>query len=131
MALKRYKGPSGTLVVLEHTSNILKGNPLRDPHVRQRKHDLSRRRLARRDGNRRCPHQHQRPGTRSDAERIRFAFAHCLSRAPTSAELDRLVRHLRDLRTQTLDDGLRLTELQTWTDVASVLLNLHEFITRD
>ena len=35
MALKRPKGPSGTLVVLEHTSKILKDNPLGDPHVRK------------------------------------------------------------------------------------------------
>jgi len=35
MTLKRSKAPSGTLVVLEHTSSILKDNPLGDPHVRQ------------------------------------------------------------------------------------------------
>src|SRR3990172_8060876 len=35
MTLKRPKGPSGTLVVLEHTSKILKDNPLGDPHVRK------------------------------------------------------------------------------------------------
>ena len=35
MALKRPKGPAGTLLVLEHSSNILKGNPLGDPHVRK------------------------------------------------------------------------------------------------
>src|SRR6266487_6278053 len=35
MALKRPKGPAGTLVVLEHISKILKDNPLRDPHVRK------------------------------------------------------------------------------------------------
>jgi len=35
MSLKRSKGPSGTLVVLEHVSRILKGNPLGDPHVRK------------------------------------------------------------------------------------------------
>src|SRR5258708_7048775 len=35
MALKRPKGPAGSLVVLEHTSRILKGNPLGDPHVRK------------------------------------------------------------------------------------------------
>jgi hypothetical protein len=35
MAIKRPKGSSGTLVVLEHTSKILKGNPLGDPHVRK------------------------------------------------------------------------------------------------
>lgn len=35
MALKRPKGSSGALIELEHTSRILKGNPLRDPHVRK------------------------------------------------------------------------------------------------
>jgi len=35
MALKRSQGASGTLVVLEHTSKILKDNPLGDPHVRK------------------------------------------------------------------------------------------------
>src|SRR3954470_2594944 len=33
--LKRPKGSTGTLVVLEHVSQILKGNPLGDPHVRK------------------------------------------------------------------------------------------------
>src|SRR5215813_8956678 len=35
MALKRPKGPSGTLVVLEVDSKILRDNPLGDPHVRK------------------------------------------------------------------------------------------------
>ena len=35
MALKRSKGRAGTLVVLEHSSRILKDNPLGDPHVRR------------------------------------------------------------------------------------------------
>jgi len=35
MTLKRPKGPAGTLVVLEHSSKILEGNPWRDPHVRK------------------------------------------------------------------------------------------------
>src|SRR5438094_2103476 len=35
MTLKRPKGASGTVVVLEHSSQILKGNRLRDPHVRK------------------------------------------------------------------------------------------------
>src|SRR5258708_73556 len=35
MALKRAKGDAGTLVVLEHSSGILKDNPLGDPHVRK------------------------------------------------------------------------------------------------
>ena len=33
--IKRPKGPAGTLVVLEHSSRILKDNPLGDPHVRK------------------------------------------------------------------------------------------------
>ena len=35
MALKRSNGPGGKLVVLEHTSRILKGNRLGDPYVRK------------------------------------------------------------------------------------------------
>jgi len=35
MALKRPKGPAGTVIVLEHASKILKDNPLGDPHVRK------------------------------------------------------------------------------------------------
>ena len=35
MTRKRHHGASGALIVLEHTSVILKDNPLRDPHVRK------------------------------------------------------------------------------------------------
>jgi S-formylglutathione hydrolase FrmB len=35
MALKRPRGSAGTLVVLEHTSKVLRGNPRGDPHVRR------------------------------------------------------------------------------------------------
>jgi len=35
MAIKRPRGKAGTLVVLEHSSKILDGNPLGDPHVRK------------------------------------------------------------------------------------------------
>ena len=35
MAIKRSKAPAGTLVVQDHNSKILKGNPLGDPHVRK------------------------------------------------------------------------------------------------
>lgn len=34
MALKRKRWPGGSLVSLEHTSKVLAGNPLGDPHVR-------------------------------------------------------------------------------------------------
>ncbi len=35
MALKRSKASSGTLVILEHVSRLLRDNPLGDPHVRK------------------------------------------------------------------------------------------------
>ena len=35
MSLKRPKDPAGTVIVLEHSSKILKGNSLGDPHVRK------------------------------------------------------------------------------------------------
>ena len=35
MALKRFKGKTGTLVTLEHDSRILRDNPLGDPHLRR------------------------------------------------------------------------------------------------
>ncbi len=35
MALKRPRWPAGTVVVLEHASKVLRGNPLGDPHVRR------------------------------------------------------------------------------------------------
>lgn len=35
MAIKRGNWPAGELVVLEHTSELLAGNPLGDPHVRR------------------------------------------------------------------------------------------------
>ncbi|MGH7823294.1 MAG: alpha/beta hydrolase, partial [Candidatus Binatia bacterium] len=35
MALKRPRWKAGTLVLLEHDSKILRGNPLGDPHVRK------------------------------------------------------------------------------------------------
>ncbi len=35
MALKRPRWTTGTVVTLEHKSKILRGNPLRDPHVRK------------------------------------------------------------------------------------------------
>jgi hypothetical protein len=35
MAIKRSRAPSGSVLVLEHTSSVLRDNPLRDPHVRK------------------------------------------------------------------------------------------------
>ena len=35
MAIKRPKGKDGSIILLEHASEVLKGNPLGDPHVRR------------------------------------------------------------------------------------------------
>ena len=35
MAIKRFAGKAGTLVVLEHESKVLKDNLLGDPHLRK------------------------------------------------------------------------------------------------
>jgi hypothetical protein len=43
MALKRPKGNTGTVVVLEHVSKILRGNALADPHVHYGARILSKR----------------------------------------------------------------------------------------
>ena len=35
MALKRPRGSQGTLITIEHSSRVLAGNALGDPHVRR------------------------------------------------------------------------------------------------
>jgi S-formylglutathione hydrolase FrmB len=35
MTLKRSRGSAGTLIVLDHESKVLRGNPLRDPYIRK------------------------------------------------------------------------------------------------
>ena len=75
-----------------------------------------------------------REGGGSDADRIRFAVRLSLSRPATKAEEGRLQKHLEHLRSEFTDrrgEKQPLTESEIWTDVASVLLNLHEFVTRD
>ncbi len=67
----------------------------------------------------------RREGGMSDDDRLRFAWKLCFGRPGTDAELARLQRYF---------DGQRDTkndESAVWTNLASVLLNLHEFITRD
>jgi uncharacterized protein DUF1553/uncharacterized protein DUF1549 len=59
----------------------------------------------------------------SDEDRIRHAVRQCLSRSPTEAEMVRLKQYL--------DDHDPQTETVRWRNLAGVLLNLHEFITRD
>ena len=74
-------------------------------------------------------------------ERIRHAFLLCLSRDPSAAEIDRLTDFLELQRHMLSDDagsGIPVESAATvhdsntraWTAVASVLLNLAEFLTR-
>ena len=65
-------------------------------------------------------------------ERLRYAFRLCLSREPQEQEGKRLMLLYQQERNQSeQSDGKISREEAAWTVVASVLLNLHEFITRD
>ncbi|MBS0207170.1 MAG: DUF1553 domain-containing protein [Planctomycetes bacterium] len=59
----------------------------------------------------------------ADEDRIPFAIRLCLGRTAEPAEVERLQQFLADCR--------RRDTSRCWTNLASVLLNLHEFITRD
>ncbi len=65
----------------------------------------------------------QNEAGRPDGDRIRHAVRLCLSRNLTEAESARLKRYL--------DDHDPTADKLRWTNLAGVLLNLHEFITRD
>ena len=67
----------------------------------------------------------RREGGVSDDDRLRFAWKLCFGRSGSEAELTRLQQYF-DLQRETNKD-----ESAAWTNLASVLLNLHEFITRD
>ncbi|QDU16155.1 Planctomycete cytochrome C [Gimesia maris] len=65
-------------------------------------------------------------------EQLRYAFRLCLSREPLEPELKRLKLLYQQERNQSEEsEGMISKEEAAWTVVASVLLNLHEFITRD
>ena len=69
--------------------------------------------------------------TNFDRERIELAFRRCLSRPGTNDELDRLEKYVEQQRAA-LRATTQTTSSQTeWADLASVLINLHEFIVRD
>ncbi|MBB75671.1 MAG: hypothetical protein CMJ75_14290 [Planctomycetaceae bacterium] len=77
--------------------------------------------------------------------RLRFAYSICLARRPTVPEQQRLAFYLKEFRSQLrkdpqavdqLTDTMVLKETKaldaaSWVGLASVLLNLHEFITRE
>ncbi len=83
----------------------------------------------------------------SDNDRIAYALALCLGRTPRPDELERLTRYLAEQRTILASDPVGAAALDpaasaaadassaadaaAWTALASVLLNLHEFITRE
>ena len=67
----------------------------------------------------------------NDAERIQFAVQATLARPATQRELQLLTRYLEHERKLTNAQQQKPTEVWCWTKLASVLLNLHEFVTRD
>ena len=67
----------------------------------------------------------------SDRERIAQAFRRCLTRSATSEELDRLVKFVEQQRAESRVTNRTTTSQAEWADLASVLINLHEFIVRD
>ena len=84
--------------------------------------------------------------TASDIDRrMKAAFRLCLSRNPSTQEKQRLIDFFNGYRaalrsdpqsakamlTSDLVRGFDAVEAATWTGVSSVLLNLHEFITRN
>ena len=80
----------------------------------------------------------------SDDARIELAFRWCLARSPEDSERTRLEAYLRDQTAVFETDPGAMRQMQplavdgrnpkraaVWVGLASVLLNLHEFITRD
>lgn len=64
-------------------------------------------------------------GGKSDAERIRFVYRRSLARDPESVEIDDLMSFLGKQR------GRKLSEPESWTALARVVLNLDETITKE
>ena len=85
------------------------------------------------------------PRISSDSVRVEYLFRVCLTRTPEPREKERLERLLasqlddfqahpqeaKELLTLPLPDGTEGQEAAAWTTVASVVLNLDEFITRE
>ncbi|MAV36433.1 MAG: hypothetical protein CMJ59_13360 [Planctomycetaceae bacterium] len=77
--------------------------------------------------------------------RLDYAFSVCLSRLPRESERQRLAAYLTEFRTQLQADphavqqliagseweGIAAHDAAAWVGLSSVLLNLHEFITRE
>jgi hypothetical protein len=70
-------------------------------------------------------------GGTTDHDRIQFAFRQCLAREATEDEINRLLKYLELRRAAAAGEQADASQPAEWTDLASVMLNLHEFITRD
>ena len=64
-------------------------------------------------------------GGATDQARVQFAWQLAVGRPATAVELERLQRYIETQRRENQEDSA------VWASLASVLLNLHEFITRD
>lgn len=62
-------------------------------------------------------------GGKTDADRIAYAFRRCISRPPTTAERDELLSFLAKQKSR--------PNVDAWTSLARVLLNLDETITKE
>jgi len=67
----------------------------------------------------------------NDMSRLRFAFRLCLGRQPSQREQQRMSELLKREQTETAAKTSEERQLEAWTSVARVLLNLDEFITRE
>jgi hypothetical protein len=71
---------------------------------------------------------HDRPAPSTDDDRIRYAFSACLGREPSERELRTLSRFVaREHGEQSSGSNPSLV----WSDLARILLNLDEFMTRE
>ena len=66
-----------------------------------------------------------------DITRLRFSFRLCLGRAPNKREQQRLTDLLAHEQAGSVAATTEERQLDAWTSVARVLLNLDEFITRE
>ena len=73
----------------------------------------------------------QEQGGNDDAARIRFGFERCTARQPSSDELQQLLLFIQNQRQLAEKTDAAHKEKQVWLNVARVLLNLDETITRE
>ena len=72
-----------------------------------------------------------REGGRTDAERLTYAFRRVVARRPAAEESTELMALLNKQKARYAGAGSHLGEVQAWTAVARVLLNLDEAITKE